>query len=290
MTDVPFTAFTVLSLLFFVRSLQFSSTKDLLIGSYWATFAILCRQIGLFLPITFGMTFLIKNGFKPRNLYHAIIPIILGSFALFGFEYWLRINEKTPALYGNQMHSLLNRINTPKMLPLVLARNSFVASMYIGLFLLPIVVLLLFLRAEDKQSLWLKIGTIPICVSLAIVFIVKGNLMPVGGNVLDRTGIGPLTLRDVNILHLSHVPALPNEFWIVVTMLSILGGALILTYLISKTIFVIAHIHQLHRDNNIAVTFFFLSGAFVYFFPISLSGFFDRYLIPLIVLFSLSLA
>ena len=289
MTDVPFTAFTAMSLLFFMRSLRSESNVDLLLGSCLATIAILCRQNGLFIPIAFGMTLLVKYGFKLRYLYRAIFPTVLGLVALLGFQYWLEINGKTPALYGGQIHQLWNIINNPQLLPLLFAKNSFVALMYLGLFLLPILVLLLSSKAEIKQSVWIKKAIIPLYILLAIIVIFKGFLMPMARNIVDKRGIGPLTLHDTHILHLPHVPTLPKEFWIIVTMLSVLGCALILIYMFSRTIFIVSGIKQLRRDNDRIATFFFLSGAFIYFLPLSFLGFVDRYLTPLMVLISLAL-
>jgi hypothetical protein len=48
----------ILSALFFVRHLQHGSDRDLIIGTAFAIATILCRQLGLCLPLAVGATLL----------------------------------------------------------------------------------------------------------------------------------------------------------------------------------------------------------------------------------------
>jgi hypothetical protein len=116
--------------------------------------------------------------------------------------------------------------------------------------------------------------------------------MPLSGNIFIAAGIGPLTLHDTSILRLPHMSEFPKWFWITVTIISIGGCASILTCMIPRIIFLLSDTKRIRQENDRIATFFLLSGAFIYFLPISFLGFFeffDRYLMPLFVLISLIL-
>jgi len=81
-------------------------------------------------------------------------------------------------------------------------------------------------------------------------------------------------------LHLPNLPALPVAFWVAVTALSLVGAAL----LVFKTAKVIVDLFpngRFDRANDAGLTgTFFLLCAFIYLIPFVLTGFFDRYLLP----------
>jgi len=135
------------------------------------------------------------------------------------------------------------------------------------------------------------------------------KLMPVRGNVLDSHGIGPLTLRDVELLALPHVQPLSKSFWFLVTVLSLLGAC----GLIYRTCIALNALsssetagenttaekrppwwqrtisnwrsglnNQPEASARTLATFFLLCGL-IYLGPLTVSGFFDRYLLPAFV-------
>ena len=100
--------------------------------------------------------------------------------------------------------------------------------------------------------------------------------------VLSKGGIGPITLRDTLMLNLPHIPELPALFWMLITVLSLLGSV-ILMYRFSLIILGSLTELKLLGRRNINIKFiFFLSVAIIYFLPLALNDYFDRYLIPLI--------
>jgi Dolichyl-phosphate-mannose-protein mannosyltransferase len=60
MKDVPFTALAILSWIFYVRYIRRFSYLDLSIACALSVAAILCRQVGLFLPLAFVAALLYK--------------------------------------------------------------------------------------------------------------------------------------------------------------------------------------------------------------------------------------
>src|SRR5204862_4829716 len=62
MTDVPFTAFAIASLYFFIRGMRTESRLTIAVSFLLATMAILIRQTGLALPVAFACALLTKKG------------------------------------------------------------------------------------------------------------------------------------------------------------------------------------------------------------------------------------
>jgi hypothetical protein len=284
MTDVPFTAYAILATLFFAMSILYDSDLYLVIGACLSLIAIMCRQVGLYIPIAFGIALLVKNGFSSRNLVRACFPAALGFAGYIGLQTWLRVTGALPTLFNVKGNELIDVLRHPKTLIWHLARNTFVATLYLGFFLFPITVLVT--KRVKATKKWLT-GLIHVTILLFIVLspvamLLKGKIMPLSKNIIIKGGIGPETLRDTFILGLPNSTQLPMAFWVVVTVISILGGALLLYCLASVILDLFADTKHLREDKTKIVILFLLIGALVYFVVIAAHGFFDRYLLPLL--------
>jgi len=78
MTDVPFTAFAIASLYFFIRGMRTESRLTIAASFVLASVAILIRQTGLALPVAFAFALLTKRGIKPRYVVSALILVASG--------------------------------------------------------------------------------------------------------------------------------------------------------------------------------------------------------------------
>lgn len=293
MTDVPFTSLAILSLLFFWRSLTLESDTHLLIGLFFAVAATLCRQIGLFLPVAFAVTLLVKQGISRRSLARALIPAVVVSGALIGFNYWLRITHRLPEKYNGDLELMLNFRHPELLIKLsYFTKNVFVIAMYVGLFMLPFLLFTLeFEKAGRRSSLRSKIA-VPLFLAFLLLMIKSvGQIMPLTPNVLIKEGIGPITLTDTGILALGHSPVLPAWFWIAITTLSILGAAVLLTRTGSVITGTLADFRNLRHDNRRMAGFFFVTAASIYVMPLLFNrATFDRYLLPVIAIMCAGLA
>ena len=294
MTDVPFVAFTVMALLFLVRDLTAESTRDLLLGALLATVAILCRQTGLFIPIAFGVAALYKNGFKLKHIARAFLPFIVCFGALLVYQYWLAHTGRMPELYGLQVQKLFLNIQKPANWLATVPFNIFMSILYLGFFLIPVLIVLFFSKAESEQAVWakrwVKKGIIPLSIIIGLGVAYLGKLMPVGKNILHKAGIGPISLYDVDRLKLPNAPNLPEAIWVCVTILSVLGGAALLIYFISAVRFIGIQLTYKSKDSKPYITLFFLLGAAIYFSPfLFVSSYFDRYMLVLMVVIVLML-
>ena len=115
----------------------------------------------------------------------------------------------------------------------------------------------------------------------------RGQLIPLGGNILVSSGIGPITLRDTYILGLSNVKELPISFWMSLTILSIVSGGILLAYLFSKGHHLLTHFRGNKLNKDEVIPLFLILGCLFYCLPIFVIGYYDRYLMPLLVPLSL---
>jgi hypothetical protein len=281
MTDVSFTAWTIFSLLFFAKCLRRYSAVCLTLGTGFALAATLCRQIGIFLPIAFGALVLIREGFSARKLLTAGLPNLIVIGGLFAFNAWLRASARTPLQYQARTTEALHLLKDPTHILLFCLSGTVIALLYLGLFLSP--VLGATRHAAPHADRTRRIPGMIFIVSLAafcLWLLFAGQMMPLGQNILDPRGIGPLTLRDTFTLNMPTVPALPKWFWFTITLLSALGAAFALERLAG----LLAQFHFEHGlpsalTKNVAA--FFLLGSLAYFLPLP-PTFFDRYLLPLL--------
>ncbi|HLX71775.1 MAG TPA: glycosyltransferase family 39 protein [Verrucomicrobiae bacterium] len=302
MTDVPFTTLAIFSIFFFVRYFQTESTPSLVIAVVLAIITTLCRQLGLALPLAFTATVFLKYGFQKSRVALALAPSLLTGIIWVGFNHWMKVTGRTPAIYNKETNKLLLILSKPWTVPLHLAHHGWNALMYTGCFLLPL--LILFLPA--KRQLFSR-KTIKVAIGFFVLwsgarFIFKPGLMPVHGNILDPHGIGPLLLQDAQLLSLPHVIPLPVAFWFIVTLLSLAGAAILISLTLLSDFFSpaqaeIADCGQLKRSwlfskwpikdrlqsVNTTVGVFFLFCALIYLAPLVINGFFDRYFITVIV-------
>jgi hypothetical protein len=282
MADVPFTTLAILSALFFVRHFQNGSDADVLIGTVFALIATLSRQVGLCLPFAFGVTLWLKHGFQRRWLIRAVVPFIVCAAMLAAFQLWMKVTGKSPS---NNIRSdrLWAVLSTPQKIPLNLAYYGWGMLMYLGWFLLPLTLPALLSRRKDAGATPPHPARIAVFIffeATAVRFFIAPSLMPVHGNILIPQGIGPATLVDIATLHLPHLPELPVLFWLLVTGLS-LAGAAILVFKSAKAIVALAPTRRFAQAGQDGMNgTFFLLCAVAYLGPFLLSGYFDRYLIP----------
>ena len=303
MSDVPFTTMATLSLLFYVRYFQTESTAMLVIALVITLVATLCRQLGMAMPLAFSITLFLKRGFEKQNLVRALTPSIVSIGVWAGYNHWLKATGRMPAIYNQETDKLLHIVGRPWTVPLHLAHHGWNALMYLGCFLFPLLVLLLPTGRRMLAAAWAKAALGLFIVWSVARFVAKPGLMPVHGNVLDPHGIGPLLLQDTQLLNLPHVTPLPKVFWLGVTTLSLLGATLLIIFFAgflinlcarptkpastddSSTLakWVIVWRNQLESTDQTIATFLLIC-ALIYLAPLVIAGFFDRYLIPLIVL------
>jgi len=293
MTDIPFTVITIFASIFFVRNLKNGSNFDLLIGTTFIVAATLIRQFGITTAIAFTISFILKNRFTSRNIVRASIPSVLCIGALLVFQQWLTTTGRLPALYSIKSEKLLHALTDPEMFS-SFVKNAYVALLYFGWFLLPIMTfalgsIWLYLKNKKKTCLTLLISAL-VFLGLTLILWQEGRLMPLSKNIINAAGIGPFTLYDTFILGLPSVPVIPSSLWLMVTAASLLGGTFLVIAMGISTISLLPKLWSRRMNDNQAVTTFLFLDATIYMIPLLIAGYFDRYLIPPLLFIAASIA
>lgn len=234
MTDGLFIAATVWASYFFVRHLRLQRDADLAAAVAVALVGVLCRQVGLFMPLAFGVALVLQRGLKPGVLLRAGLPMLLCAVAVFGLQHWLKEHDRLPMWYAEKTSMLLANLSDPKELAKLLARSGFTALVYIGLYLAPVALLAWGHAVATSRPGELVARRMPLLAVGAVMAVLggvmafKGMTIPIEHNMLIRSGLGPLTLHDTDRLGLRHWAELPPAFWLVVSAFSLFGTAVLL--------------------------------------------------------------
>lgn len=297
MTDVPFAAFSWIAVCFFAIGLKRDSVPYVILGTLFATAAALTRQLGALLPIAFALAYVAKNGFRLRTAPLLVLPTVVAFASIRGFQAWLEATDRLPSWYNMQFFTIAKFF---KGGPLVwgagvvdIALHSFI---YVGLFLLPVLIATLPYRSESLTRRQTLVNT---AVSLISGIGVLAYLwshqkwMPLkntAADILQNFGLGPYTLRDVFVFHLPHLPTAPKSFWIAVTVAAIIGGSLLVWRILEAVEVLISKRSEPDSANQRAMIVLALSSGLLYLGPMVLLitfHYIDRYFITVIPFFIL---
>jgi hypothetical protein len=281
MTDVLFTGLAVFAGIFLLKDIKTGSNISLALGTTFAVAAVLSRQVGLAVPLAFAMVSILQNGWKPRAILRGAVPLVLCVAALVGFQYWLAMNARTPALYNFKNVLLVLAFLHPVKLVGVFAHSSYLCVMYLGLFLAPVLVFTLPQSAFLNRQKWFTLGVLMVgLVGLTFFngWYGKGFTMPLATNILNKSGLGPLTLHDA--YQVNTTPMLANYFWAAVTFMGVLGAAILIYRIVVMSAEWSRKFFPFTLERDEAGVLFLLLTALVYLLPFFVNGFFDRYLFP----------
>ena len=232
MTDVPFTALVVVSLLVMLRALEQDTNMRLLGSTLIVAVCILCRQLGLFLPVAFAVCFVARHGITARSIVRGAVPLVVGLGAFLGYRWWA-------AAAGCLGHLDWSFDTVLAGLTQAGAARAFAlraagVGLCLGLFVLPFALTLPFPdRTWKKRAVLLgSAAFLAFAVLAPFRWLRQGDTMPVLRNVFAANGIGPVTTPDVYELHLPHATPLPASFWLPVTILAAVGGGILLAHLL----------------------------------------------------------
>ena len=196
-----------------------------------------------------------------------------------------------PMLYHSKTAELFAVLTNWKILLSHLLNNIYAGLNYMGLYLLPISLFVMRNRVTLNKS---RLSGVFIS-SIILLVIIDGlrgifgltYLMPlVNDDMLFKSGLGPLRLRDIEILQLN-LPILPESFWWIVTILTLAGTAILLTVFATFYLQKTSAISKI--KNNQITGIFFLFCAVIYLLPLIPIHFHDRYAIPTLAFFAAAL-
>ena len=236
------------------------------------------------MPLAFAACLLWSRGGAARWVIRAILPLAVCLGALLAYQHWLQATGRLPALYSLKNQNLLAQLCSPRRLAPSVVKHVGTALLYLGWFSLPVMVLVLPVAAVVRKNR--RAFIIACCIGCSFVFfsaivlsLTEGPLRT-AGNIVMAQGFGPLTLRDVYMLNLPHLPTLGKAFWLALTVASVLGGAFLVGAAAGAAISSWPFLKLTRIRAGQAAGVFFLLCAGTYLFPILVIGGWDRYYIP----------
>lgn len=282
MTDVPFTAIATMSSVFFVRALKTNSKQAMLLATAFAILATLSRQLGLFLPLAFGLSYVFTRKLSVSSVLVSALPFLVCYIALQWLNEYLMVNGWMPDAYRQAAGVGFLRVLSSPSGWLTVANNCYVGLFYLGIFSLPVTLFSLDSVLDFKGNTMLAFGVVLALVSALFgrLWLSKATVMPLAGNIINRSGFGPLTLNDTYVLSLNQPAPLGYGVWVMVTIASLIGAAIIIVCAV-KIVIKIYYLWKANRASpKLSVIIFVLLSCVIYLFPIFCKGFFDRYLLP----------
>jgi hypothetical protein len=276
MSDVPFAAAQSLA----ICALVWGSTrrKAVATGIGWAMTVVaqLCRQVAIAIPIGHAAARLASNRWTVRLLLGVLGPILLLVFVQVAFQAAIRELHLAPNLYGRQINDIGSELtHAPLMVARHVAKFTFLAPFYFGLFLLPVSLATApswsrSVLPGGERSLRIMLPAVAVCGLAYAVLCPRGARFPMWRDTLTiKSGYGS---------DWTGVP-LPEGIVFLATALAA-AGALLLVPAIAA---VLAEWWRNRRKQHFDARLFGLVTAIVLMAPIAVIAMrFDRYLIPVI--------
>ena len=285
MTDVPHYAVTILSLYFFWRGINRNSIKGIIAAVFFAIISLLIRQVTAALFFGYAVAYVVKNKARISSIITAAILFIglpIGIQSIFSHIFWPRNFGN----YGAKEEEFVSQISSTNIETIInFLYFALSAFLYLGCFLFPFLVVAFIVKIENIKSLTRKgILTGSLLFSSVVIglrLFSERERMPVAGNVITDWGLGPLTLRDTLLSQNGAIPHYLEIFWLIVTIFATIGAALLLIFTYFSIIQLTGDRQSLEKKSLILLN---NSTAFIYFLPLGLSFFFDRYLLLLLPL------
>ncbi len=284
MSDVTFVALSLYSLLFLGLAVQSRSTWFFVIGLVFCLGAILVRQIGAVIVAAYLWMCIVHPRCRSMGFRKSLTISFLVVFVpWFLYEYVLYMRGGTPLLRHQVIHNMVNNFIGHSWSEYIkfLFCNLSAGLLYCGLFTSPIWIL------RFKQFLRKRGFVIFLCASLVAFVLVEGGIIagwlnpPVffWGNVVVDFGIGPILLKDTYIMkihRLGHLEPWAYYMWVLVAALGV-------GIIIGRTRFAFAFPfkNSLDRDKTSFLGGLVFWSALFYLAFILATGFYDRYLIPI---------
>jgi hypothetical protein len=284
MTDIYFFTFSIISIYFFNRSFINSKTTDLLLATVCIIVATLVRQIGIIIPVSFALVFVLKAKSVNRSLLIKVaFPFVLTAISLALFHSWLSVSAKEVTGYFS-MGSIFSNLGIKTASHFFFRSGS--AGMTLGLLLFPLLILQVphfsrnIMKRESRLSVvFTLIFTIPM---------IRAWMDIPFGNVFYNLGAGPKLLRDAGILHLNNGPVLNDTGLTMLRLTCLTGGILLYFYLFRYLFNILGYAKEtpIHKNEKFRLFSIIIAALFFCTFLIP-DFFFDRYLIQLIFPFIL---
>jgi hypothetical protein len=293
MTDVPFLALMMVSVLLLLRALKYDSAAYLWVGLATLLGLVLLRQVGIAIAFGLIVALAIKEGMSRGWLLRTIVPTAVMLGVVFAYRRWLEANNLLPAMYDMYTGGLKALVTDLAHLRLgagkPVVRGIGFGLMHLGLWMFPLIILMLprWSGATTRRGERLTFAALAlITTSLTAALWYSGMLMPLGmgGNILVDLGTG---IRSLD----GPAPHAPHWCWVAITWASAFGATALVLALGQVARRILAQLRSGQPRQSLWLPSFLLVSLVFIYAPFSaLYGpWFDRYLLPVMVLSTLLL-
>lgn len=273
MTDVPFLAVLLLSLLAFQHYIESEKAGWLAGACLLSVAAYLIRQPGIVLLPAFGLWRVWDRRGNWGSIAFALFLTAAAVGVYLAYEKlakpWLGISGNFVPVSGLYLETILA---TPLSFAEELLRKFLKTWIYMGFFGLP---LLPFLWQRIRLSaLWQWRTALPLlAANLALLAFLHhiGKVFPFGGNIMYNFGLGPELLADLYTLGLPNTPRLPEGALYALNLVSQLSATALTWVAVAGWKGLTAKQQHFFR--------FLLLANLLYLPAMSITAFFDRYLL-----------
>jgi hypothetical protein len=226
-----------------------------------------------------SLTYLVKNELSKRNAIRAAAPALLGLSVQLSYQIWLNMTGRITAGFGEPARAVLDIISMSMLHATKHVASGVVfALLYLGLFMLPLMLFIGYGRLRDlcRQQGWIAISTSAMLFAAGTYALLSHGPMPLLPNVFYDIGLGPVMVRGA-----PHIfPSVGPVFWTAVTVISILTAALVLQVIIAAVLLLVQT-----RGQNQELLLMLLATGVIYLVPLPfIPMLFDRYLLLLVPL------
>lgn len=289
MTDVTFVSFAIFSMLFLFAGVEQSRKSWLILGLAFSLCSILTRQIGVVIPLAFLVTYRGAASAREisfRRVLMYVVVIVLVPWI--GYEYVLFRTGSTPLTQHQVIHEIFRRPLNKGLLDYLIylySHTVHVGLLYVAFLLSPALAALhenfsrgrayrIFFFVASSVFVVLEIGSLTGTIDPPIQFY---------RNVIYNFGIGPILLKDVYLLGIDRTWTIPLPLYFLLLYWAVLSAGGLVVLIVDS---VRSMTHSERDWTNAASDFlprFALVASAAYFGIILVTGFHDRYLIPLCV-------
>jgi len=283
MMDIPFYAFFVVSIYFYIVHIQTNKEKYLWVGAAAALLSLFIRQYGLIIPLSF----LILEIINRRTILHRKVLIQTSVFLLFILAYstfnrWLNINERMSDNY-RQIDQVFN-MGLADLGWRIFTRSGHLL-LAAGLWLFPFLLSLTFSYFSQIKKAYKPILVISI-ILIAPMIRVAGEIP--SGNILYDLGLGPLTTSDVFIFG-DHEKFSVPWIWYFIVPISFTGALMLIMTAVTSIAKTFSQTLGKNTAANVSKDDLLRAGGvilIILYLGITMINFtyFDRYILPLLIL------
>lgn len=271
MTDVPFFLLSTLALIFYARALEAPSWGSVAIATALSAAAGAIRQPALILPAGFLVGLPLRHGLDRRIAALAAVPFAIVGAELAALPIALEAAGRLPRDYNLALREMMRHLRAPDVEWLSFsAKRALNIGFHLGWFLLPFALLVPLRRGLQTTAIFSAV--------IALAVLATGKVAPWGSSLLYDFGLGGVSLHDVAVLGLPHLPRAPWSFWFVFTIAS----GIVVAILVVQWGLALGAAFARRDRRACAVGVFALLAAAGYTGPLVLSWFYDRYLLPVV--------